>query len=393
MVKLPDRRIVITALGITQIFAWGSTFYLPAALSQQIAKDTGWPYDATVGGVSLGLLVAGLAAPTIGRLIATRGGRPVLTGSSLLLAVGLLAVGLASNITWYLVGWVVIGLGMAGSLYDAAFSTLGRIYGSNARASITTVTLFGGFASTVCWPLTTALAMHFGWRGVCFTYATIQIVIALPLLLVTLPAAGSRPPRDDTDARQPAHLRRGEYATFWLLALVLTLGASMLSIVGTQLLPILTARGVELSAAVVLGALVGPSQVGARIVQLLIGDRYDPIWTIVVSATLVAVAATMLAFGSPIIALAIVLYGAGNGIGSVARGTAPLALFGADRYPILIGRLGFPQMIAMALSPYAAGYAFENSGPDFDALVADFDCGDECCFGNSLENRQLASRY
>src|SRR6516162_9145664 len=139
MTALSDRRIIIPALGITQIFAWGSTFYLPAALAPLIASDTGWPYDLTVGGVSVGLLVAGLASPRVGHLIADKGGRLVLAIGALLLAAGLLGLGTASNLIWYLVAWVVVGLGMSASLYDAAFSTLGRIYGSGSRTAITAV--------------------------------------------------------------------------------------------------------------------------------------------------------------------------------------------------------------------------------------------------------------
>jgi predicted MFS family arabinose efflux permease len=364
MTALPDQRFIIAALGITQIFAWGSTFYLPAALAPLIASDTGWPYDLTVGGVSVGLLVAGLASPRVGRLIADNGGRPILTSGALLLAVGLLGVGIASSLGWYLVAWIVVGFGMSASLYDAAFSTLGRIYGSRSRTAITAVTLFGGFASTVCWPLSAFLAARFGWRGACLTYAAIQIAVALPIHLLMLPTMTAIETGTSNEKRSPVHLRRDEYVTFGLLAAVLTLGASVLSIIGTQLLPLLTARGFGMSAAVAFGAIVGPSQVGARIIELLVGNRYDPVWTIVASATLVAVAALMLTFEFPIVALAIALYGAGNGIGSVARGTVPLALFGADRYPVLMGRLGFPLLVAMALSPYFAGLAFQNGGPD-----------------------------
>ena len=168
MNALPDRRVVIPALGITQIFAWGSTFYLPGALAPLIANDTGWPYDLIVAGVSLGLLVAGVASPRVGRTIAAKGGRPVLAAGALLLAAGLIGIGLATSLVSYLAAWIVVGLGMSATLYDAAFSTLGGIYGSRARTSITTVTLFGGFASTICWPLSAFLAEHFGWRGVLF---------------------------------------------------------------------------------------------------------------------------------------------------------------------------------------------------------------------------------
>jgi hypothetical protein len=169
--------------------------------------------------------------------------------------------------------------------------------------------------------------------------------------------------------RSPVHLRRDEYAIFGLLAAVLTLGAAVLSIVGTQLLPLLTARGIGVSAAVAFGAIVGPAQVGARVIELLVGNRYDPVWTIVASATLVATSALMLTLGLPIVALAIALYGAGNGIGSVARGTVPLALFGAERYAVLMGRLGFPLLVAMALSPYLGGLAFQKGGAEWTLLL------------------------
>ena len=364
MTALPDRRVVIPALGIAQIFAWGSTFYLPAALAPLIATDTGWTYDSIVGGVSVGLLVAGLAAPRVGRLIAAKGGRPVLAVGALLLAAGLFGIGTAGSFAWYLAGWVVIGLGMSASLYDAAFSTLGRIYGARSRTALTSVTLFGGFASTVCWPLSAFLAARYGWRGACFTYAAIQLAVALPIHLFALPQATASGAGMAIEPRPAARLRRDEYATFGLLAVVLTLGASVLSIIGTHLLPILTARGLDMAVAVGLGAIVGPAQVGARIIELLIGNRYDPVWTIVASAVVVAIAAVLMVSGFPIIALAIALYGAGNGIGSVARGTVPLALFGADRYPVLMGRLGFPLLMAMAVSPYLGGLAFQKGGAD-----------------------------
>jgi predicted MFS family arabinose efflux permease len=365
MTSPPDRRVIIPALGITQIFAWGSTFYLPAALASLIASDTNWSYDLIVAGVSVGLLVAGLASPHVGRVISEKGGRSVLACGALLLALGLVGIATAPNIAWFVCSWLVIGVGMSASLYDAAFSTLGRIYGGAARNSITTVTLFGGLASTICWPLSAFLAARLGWRGACLSYAAVQIVISLPIHLLALPSVAASETIDVLGVRPPLLLQRDEKLPFWLLAAVLTLGASVLSIVGTQLLPLLTARGIEMSVAVALGAIVGPSQVAARLIEFLIGDRYDPIWTLVASATLVAISALMLTFGFPLVALAIAIYGVGNGVGSVARGTVPLSLFGADRYPVLMGRLAFALMIAMAVSPYLAGLAFQHGGADW----------------------------
>jgi hypothetical protein len=157
-------------------------------------------------------------------------------------------------------------------------------------------------------------------------------------------------------------LAPSELAIFILLAIVLTLSAAILSMVGIHLLPLLQARGVELSAAVALGALVGPSQVGARVIEMLAGRHYHPIWTMISSALLVAVGTALLFADFPTYSIAIVLYGAGNGLGSVARGTLALALFGSSRYPVLMGRLALPVLMSMALSPFLAAIAFQARG-------------------------------
>ena len=188
-----ERRRVVAALGIVQILAWGSSYYLLAVLAGPIARDTGWPYAWVIGGVSLGLLVAGLAAVRVGRTIDSRGGRPVLAAAALLLAGGLALLAAAPGIPLYLAAWLVLGLGMGAGLYDAAFSTLGRLYGAQARGAITALTLWGGFASTVCWPLSAFLVESVGWRGACLAYAGLHLVLTLPLCLFALPREAPRP--------------------------------------------------------------------------------------------------------------------------------------------------------------------------------------------------------
>ena len=369
----PDRRIVVAALGVTQILAWGSTFYLLGVLANPIALDTGWRYDWVISGVSVGLLTAGVIAPRVGRAIGEWGGRPVLALSALLLAAGLFLVGISQSIAWYLSAWLFVGIGMGFGLSDAAFSTLGSIYGKNARGAITSLTLFAGFASTVCWPLSAYLVAHLGWRGACMVYAAIQIGIALPILFLALPRRALTAPLsdDEQDARSRERLAPSEGPIFVLLAVVLTLSAAILSLVGIHLLTLLQARGLELSAAVALGAMVGPSQVGARIVEMLAGRHYQPIWTMVASTVLVAVGIGALLADFPAYSVAIVLYGAGNGIGSIARGTLPLALFGPSRYPVLMGRLALPILMSMALSPFIGAIAFHAGGANFTlALLA-----------------------
>jgi MFS family permease len=354
---------LVSAVGTGQVLAWGTTFYLLGVLAPFIVRDTGWRYDAVVGGMSLGMFVAGLVSPRIGRLIARHGGRPVLSASSAIIAAGLAGLGLAESYAAYLAAWAVVGVGMGAGLYDAAFSSLGVVYGNRARTAITAVTLFGGFASTVCWPLAAALVGPLGWRGACFAFALLHVLVALPLYAIFVPrkegAATSGPaPAAVADVR----LRPDEVATYALLVLILTIGSAILSNVGTHLLTLLLDGGVELAVAVALGAIVGPSQVGARVIEMFVGRRHHPVWTLVASVALLAVAALMLFLEFPLLGVAIALYGIGNGIGSIARGTVPLALFGAERYAVLMGRIALPYMIAMAVSPFLGGAFFQHGG-------------------------------
>ena len=339
-------------------------------LAKPIAADTGWSLGWVVGGLSVGLLAAGLVLPKVGSTIDAKGGCPVLTASSILLATGLATLALAHSLPIYMFAWLLMGVGMGSGLYDAAFATLGRLYGKQARSAITILTLWVRFASTVCWPLSAWLVEQLGWRGACAVYAVIQVVISLPLHAFVIPRAvpAVHDPKPSTGSQEnpaPATLT-GPRRTraFILLAVILTLGAGTASMIGVHLLTCLQARGLELTAAVALGALVGPSQVGARIVEMAFGRHYQPIWTMAASVTLVAAGVLLLVAGFPILALALGLYGAGNGIGSIAKGTLPLALFGPFGYASLMGRLALPSLLAQALSPSIRAILIEWSGTD-----------------------------
>ena len=363
-----DRRAVITALGIAQILAWGTSFYIPAVFAEPIVKDTGWSFGFVVGGTSIGLLVAGLISPQVGRVVDVHGGRPVLLASSLFYAAGLAGIGLAPTLPVYLSAWVLLGIGMGTGLYDAVFAALGRMYGSTARGPITNLTLFGGFASTVCWPLSAFMIEHIGWRSACFIYAALHLVIALPLQMAVIgrapkTAAVSAAPADATQAASQARIA-DETLIFALLALVLSLAAGIGSIVVVHLLIFLQARGVDFAVAVSLGTLFGPAQVGARVVERLFGSRYHPVWTMIGSCTLMAAGLLLLLGRFPILLLVILLYGAGYGISWIGRGTLPLALFGPARFPRLMGKLAFPSLIVQALAPSAGALLIEASGAD-----------------------------
>lgn len=363
----PRLRSIIPVLGVTQILAWGSSYYLLAVLAEPIAATTGWSLAWIVGGLSLGLLVAGVISPRVGDSIQRLGGRLVLATSAVFLALGLIGLALSPNLPVYVISWLVLGIGMGAGLYDAAFATLSRLYGQNARGAITTLTLFGGFASTVCWPLSAMLVSHFGWRNTCLIYAGIHLAVLLPLYVFALPRDSRRASATPVHSSVGRHvggklILAGERVLFALIALVITISSMISALLSVHLLTILQSRDIALAAAVALGALVGPSQVGARAIEMLISRFHHPIWTKLASTVLVATGVGLLWVGFPIVAATLVFYGAGIGVESIARGTLPLAVFGEHRYPAIIGRIAMPSLIMQAASPSLGSILIERLG-------------------------------
>ncbi|BCJ91117.1 MFS transporter [Terrihabitans soli] len=355
---------VIVPLGLHQIFAWGSSYYLLTVLAAPIARDTGWSLAWITAGFSIGLISSSLISPSAARAIVRFGGARVLAFGSALLSLGLAGLAFAPSLPFYILSWTVFGAGMGCALYDAAFSTLGQLYGAEARRPITTLTLFGGFASTVCWPLSAYLVETFGWRETCLFYAAIHLFVSVPVLLLLLPRkTGNGKP--DTKAKAPEGHRRN----LLLLTLIFVTGSAIFSIMSIHLITLLQSLGLALAASVALGTLVGPSQVGARVVEIVLGSRYHPVWTLVTSATLICCGIILLTFGFPITAACLVLYGAGNGIWSISRGTVPLALFGAEDFPAIMGRLAKAAFLAQAVAPFAAAQIIQLSGEQ-SALAA-----------------------
>lgn len=352
----------VPAIGAGQIFAWGSSYYLPAVLAQPIAQDTGWNRDWLFGALSVGLVVSGLISPRVGRLVHIHGGRLVLAASALLLAAGLVGIAMAPSLGGFILAWLLIGCGMGAGLYDPAFSTLGRLYGHDAHRAITEVTLFGGFASTVCWPLSAWLNDMLGWRGACLGYAVLHLAVVAPLYLWGLPR--ETPQAAPVAGRgAPGVIPTGQRGLFFLVAVVFTLAYAVMTIIAVHLLTLMQSRGLPLAAAVGLGTLVGPSQVGGRVLEMLVGRKTHPVWTMLISTGLVAIGTGLLLLAPGWPALAIVLYGMGSGLRSIVRGTVPLALFGREGYALLMGRLAVPTLMATATAPMLGVWLIDGLGP------------------------------
>jgi MFS family permease len=186
-----------------------------------------------------------MISPRIGRAIARYGGRPVLAASSLLLAAGLALLGLAQSLPVFLAAWLVIGLGMGAGLYDAAFATLGGYFGKEARRAITALTLWGGFASTVCWPISAFMVETCGWRGACFALrrpaarpCSARALVPSAAGAAALLCSPQRHPRRATAGARPA--------AFLLLASIVTIGGAIASLFTVHLMTLLQARDLTL---------------------------------------------------------------------------------------------------------------------------------------------------
>jgi len=360
------RGAVVLALGTAQTLAWGSSFYLPAVLAASMAPDLGVTVPTLYALLSMALMVSAFGGPLAGRLIDRYGGRPVLMATSGVFAAGLLALALAQGLLTLALAWLLLGAAMGFGLYDAAFAALVRLYGREARGAITGITLLGGLASTVGWPLTAWAESHLGWRGACAAWAAAHLLVALPLnaLLprVAAPAATPVAPASDAAPATPSPVAPRHLAL--LLAAVFALLSIVSTGVATHLPALLQAGGATRAAAVATAALVGPAQVAARLLEMGLLKRLSPL----LSARCAALghpvgAALMLALG-PLGALPFaVMHGLGNGLLTIVRGTLPLALFGSAGYGARQGWLTLPARVLGALSPWAFGLGMAHWGP------------------------------
>ena len=351
-----------SALGATQIFSFGTSYYLLGVLSQPIQAETGWSPTFLSGAQSFGMLVAGVIAPAVGRAIERRGGRGPLTLGFLMFALGLALIGAAPNRPAFVAGWAVLGLGMGMAFYDSVFSALGKAFGAQARPAISVVTLWGGFASTVCWPLSAALVEPLGWRGVCFVYAAIHLAVCIPLVAWGLPAEQKRGGGEAAPAHHALPVQAPDSRLFVLIAAIFVVNGVLMTTVYVHLMEFLQARGLTLAEAVAVGTLLGPAQVGARALELAYGSRRHPIVMLLAALGAIAAGALLFAAGFAAVGVAVVLFAAGNGLYSIVRGTLPLALFGAGGYATIMGRLGRPVFVAQALAPALGAWLLTRLG-------------------------------
>ena len=361
MTKGRPWRLVWT-LAVTEIVSWGSLYYAFSVLLVPMERELGWDRNTLVGAFSLGMLCAGIGSWPAGALIDRYGGRALMTLGSAA-AGGLLAL-LAYTHTvavFYLI-WIGLGFAMSAVLYEPAFAVLYQNFRDDGKKAVTALTLAAGFASTLFWPLTQVLVEPLGWRTTILVLALLNLFICFPLHAFVLPAARGAPheakstvttgPKDS----RPSPMRS---RTFWLLAFAFTANMLAFSALSVHLIPLLTERGLSGAVAVSLAALIGPMQVAGRIVEYSLGRRVSVLRSGMVALVLLPLGMLLLLFGGAtlwILAVALLLYGASNGVMTIVRAAVPAELFDRSQYGSISGALSAPVVMSRAVAPIAASW-------------------------------------
>ena len=366
MIVTPAAKATI-GLGLTQIVGWGTTFLMPSVLGRHIERDLGLPSEIVYGGITVMFGVGALFAPRVGRLLDRTGARSVMTLGSIVYALSLAALSFSQGLVSYLLCWAAMGIASTLALNTPASIALAQVAGARARQAIAVLAIVGGFASTVFWPVSEALELFFGWRGVLLIYAAVHLAVCAPVHLLVLPGrplVSTQAGGGTVAAPPPSEQTR---RIFLLLAIAFSCGAFIFTGFIVHAIGVMRGLGHDPASALLLASLIGPAQVAVRVVELVFGHRYA-----ISTSTLFAAAVLPLGLGLAFLAggnfavalLCLVTYGIANGLKAVLRATLPLALFGRAQFGTYLGRLALPQGIVSAAAPPVLATVMANYGAE-----------------------------
>lgn len=369
--RLDPMLVAVNALGITQITAWGTSYYCLGVLGKPIAAETGWGLGKVYLGFTFALLVMGFISTWVGRLIDRVGARIVMTAGTVVVSAGLLALSRVQDQWSYYAVWALIGAGMRLCLYDAAFAALVQVAPSRGRKAISYLTLYGAYASTVFWVIAHYFNESWGWRGTLVAFAAINLVVCLPLNWFGLArretADQSRPAAAAVTASPEGPVLEGRARTIAiaLFALVMSLNSFVFGIISLQMVPLLEAAGLAGAAAVWVASLKGHGQFAGRLVEIVFGRNLTAmtIARIAIAAVPASLILLFVARGSFswLVAFALVL-GASQGVLTIVRGAVPLALFGTKGYGAVLGMIATPILLVSAAAPTVFALLVDNFG-------------------------------
>ncbi|MGJ8623454.1 MAG: MFS transporter [Yoonia sp.] len=356
------------SLGITQIVGYGALYYAYAILLPEMAADLGLSLTAIFGILSLALFVSGFLAPVAGRLTDIHGGRIVMTFGSLAAGLALILLAFVQGKFGLFFAIMLVEAAAIFVLYNVAFASVARLdLTLPTQRSISIITLFGGVASTIFWPLTLLLYRALGWETTWVILGISVIVICVPLhyfgLKGPLKDLTATPEHKTSDWPEltGAARRRG---MLWMVISFIFSGYLMGAVM-TLWVTNVQDLGHTAAMAALAGAIIGPFKTVGRFLEMLVSRNMYPLITYALSLGLMFfgfVVLLTLGFTLPGVILAAALYGMGDGIKTIARGTLPLALFGAKGYGARLGWISFVQMGINASAPFAFAWATQSFG-------------------------------
>jgi len=365
IIEKASLRLVLT-LGLTQTIAWASSYYLPAVLARPMSDSLGCAVSNVYAAFTTALIIAAITAPFTGRYIDKWGGKRVLVASNVWFALSLFFLSQAQNGISLFLGWASLGLAMGAGLYDMAFATVVRSRGSAAPSIIAGIALLGGFASTVGWPISHYLLSSLGWRQALGVWAGVHLFLALPLnLSLVLPMTRDSVKDSAPDANSFHKPEKSKTSAMVVLALAFVFTSFCAGSMAGHMPGLLQLFGVSAAASIVAGMAFGPAQVTARLLQLSLLRRLQPIVIAILAVLIMPLGAVLLVLFGPGIALLVgVTHGLGHGVMSIIKGTLPLNLFGERGYGRRQGLLFLPAAIAQAFSPLLFSLCIDTLGKD-----------------------------
>jgi len=354
---------------------WGSTFFVPSVMGRHIAQDLQMPAEVLFAGPTIMFIVGALLAPPVGRIVDRRGARNLMISGSMLGALSLVLLSRVQGPYTYVAVWVLIGIAgvmMMGTISSVA---LAQIAGNRARRALAFLTTVGGLSSTIFWPLAAALDAALGWRTTLLIFASLHLLISLPIHYFVLPPLA--PPRSpvaatsgDPVSAPVAPVKRP--MIFILLAIMLSSGGIVYTGMTLYLIEILRSLGHSSATAVILASLMGPIQISVRLVEIALAHRLSTMNSAIIGSIALPVALLFgLGAGSTLAAgiALVVLYAISNGLKAVVRNTLPLALFERSEYGRYMGWLAVPLNIVTALAPIVFAAMMERGGVSLTLLA------------------------
>lgn len=355
-------------LGITQIMGYGTLMYAYAVLLPHMATDLGLSLSQIFGVLSAGLLFGGLVSPLSGHLTDRFGGRWVMVGGSVFAGFALIAMSFVT--TWQQLFFTILlaeGAGMF-VLYNVAFAAVARLDLSvPARRSISIITLFGGVASTIFWPLTLALFNAHGWQTTWMILGVAYLIVSLPIHALVFRGrerdaqATMQAQNADWPELQGETRRRG---MVWMVISFIFSGYIMGAVM-TLWVANVQDLGHTAAMAALAGAVIGPFKTVGRFFEMLITRNMHPLSTYLLALSLQFCGFAVLlsvGFTVPGILIAAAIYGMGDGIKTIVRGTLPLALFGHKGYGARLGWIASVSMAVYATAPFAFAWLTQVYG-------------------------------